>query len=469
MNSAVRRFALFFFSLATLASCEDPSDIGLDLQDENPIGAAYTDTLTINTGTVLHPDSILSYKQQPLPVGGYQDATLGNVKAIAFTELGITGLDVTFGENPVADSLILTLDYSTDYYGIKLNEPLSLNIHRLTEGFQDKASYFTNSSLAYSSEVLGSVTFQPTVLAKKVKVNNESTDSTVVARVPLNLSLANEFLAQSGKGPLKDQFKFVQFFKGLAIVPTQTDPRVMIGLNTGSSRTKLTLYYKNGTEKKEYSFIFSGSNIRNFSKIEAKRGGTALSGISKNVLIPSSQTGGESYVQAGTKLLTKLTIPHLTELKKKYGNIIINRAELVVPLKTNSFATLLEPTYLGIYETNSSNRILYNAKGEPKTVPVDNPNALDSYTYPTALAFVPVLDAKGNRTGEGSYKANITAYVQAILDGKKPNDGLLIAPARFQASSSGNILSVESMPKRAIISNTAEKGVKLRIYFSKLD
>lgn len=458
MNSAVRRFTLFFFSLVTLASCEDPSDLGLDLQDENQIGTTYTDTLTINTGTVSHPDSILAFKQMPMPVGGYQDATLGNVKVTAFTELGLTGLDVKFGENPVADSLVLTLDYSTDIYGAKDISPLTLSIHRLTEGFQDKASYFTNSSLAYSSEALGSVTFRPK------SIFNDTTKAyyTVPVKTKLKKELADELLAQSGKDPLKDQFKFVQFFKGLAIVSTQGTPREIVGINTASSKTKLTLYYKNGTEKKEYSFFMSGSNIRNFSNIQASRGGTVLEGLQKYKLLPSSQTGGESYVQSGTQLFTKLTIPYLTQLKEKHGNIVINRAELVVPVKTNSFATLTAPDQLGIYETNSSNRILYTTKGEAQTVPIDNPNALNSYNFPSVLSF--------SEKNGGRYTVNITAYVQAILDGKKPNNGLLITPVDYQPGSNGTgVVALESIPKRAIIINTAEKGVKLRVYFSKLD
>lgn len=459
MNLAVRRFTLFFFFLATLASCDDPSDIGLDLQDENEIGAFYTE-LAVNTGTVLKPDSVLSFKQLPLPVGGYQDATLGNVKATAFTEIGLSGLDVKFGDNPVADSLVLSLDYTTDIYANN-TVPLTLNIHRLTEGFQDKASYFTNSTLNYDSNVLGSVTFDPKVLRTK----KTDQDSIAPVNIKLDIALANELLAQSGKEPLKDQFKFVQFFKGIAIVPTQAAPREIFALNTGSTRTKLTLYYKNGTEKKEYTFTMGGSNIRNFSNISVNRAGTVLEGLDKYELLPSTATGGETYLQAGTQLFTKLIIPELTKFKEDYGDsIVINRAELVVPVKTNSTATLAAPQQLAIYETNNTNRILYTIKGEAKTVPADNPNFMNVYTFPTRLEFKKKSDSEGN------YTVNLTAYVQAILRGDKPNDGLLITPAKYIPNQNGTAsIANESIPKRAIISNTAEKGVKLRIYFSKLN
>ncbi len=456
MNSAVRRFTLFFFSLTALASCEDPSDIGLDLKDENEIGAYY-DTLNIKTGTVSKTDSVLAFRQYPLPVGGYQDGALGNVKATIFTEIGLSGLKVSFGKDPVADSLVLTLDYADNMYGAQDIEPLELDIHRLTEGFRDKASYFTNSSLAYSPEVLGSTSFNPGQV--------DSTNRIIPARIHLSMELANELLAQNGTQTLENQFKFVEFFKGIAIVPTKEVPREVVNIVTGGSniRTKLTLYYKNDTTRNEHNFLLSGENIRNFSKVEVNRSGTALEGLASYEVLPSSATGGESYVQSGTQLFTKLTIPNLDKLKEEHGNIIINRAELIIPVKNNSFVTILAPMYLGLYETNNTNRILYTATGLAKTVSVDDPDALDTYRSPTALRFV-----EKTKT-EGYYKATITAYVQAMVDGKKPNNGFLITPSTFQASTSGNVLGTLSIPQRAIILNTPESPVQLRVYYSKLN
>jgi hypothetical protein len=463
MNSAVRRFTLFFLSLALITACEDPSDIGLDLQDDNKIGTFYTDTLTINTGTVLHSDSIPAFKPLPMPLGGYWDSALGNVLATAFTEVGLSGLDLEFGENPVADSIVLTLDYNTSVlYGVKQNAPLTLSVHRLTEGFNDKKSYFTNSTMAYESQPLGTTVFQPKIVQKQGTAGG---DSAIVARIKLDKSLAEEILSKSGQAVLKDQFKFVEFFKGIAIVPSAQNSRVLMAVEPASSRTKITLYYRNGADKKEYSFFMGASNIRSFSRIVSDRSGTVLQGLQKYQFLPSEQTGGETYVQAGTQLFTKLTIPYIKELKAKHGNIVINRAELVLPVKTNSFATLETPTQLAIYETNATNKIFYTAKGEPKTVPVDQAVALENYSYPNVLTF-----KKGATTGTGYYTVNITAYVQGILNGKKANQSMLVTPAKLKQGPNGTgVIIRETVPFRAIITDTEQNPVRLRVYFSKLD
>ncbi|MBB6609521.1 DUF4270 domain-containing protein [Pontibacter sp. Tf4] len=459
MNSAVRRFTLFFFSLAALASCEDPSDIGLDLQDENLIGTQYTE-LAIEAGTVLQPDSILAFNQSRAVLGGYQDATLGNVKATVFTELSLSGTDLNFGENPVLDSVTLTLDYDV-IYGAAGHE-LSFNIHRLSQGFNEKASYFTNSSLPYESEILGDTTFKPELITEKDSVTKQEKQFYRVPTIHLERAFGQELLNQSGKTPLKTQPNFVQYLKGLAIVPTEESPRVMIGLNLGSN-TKMVLYYKNGTDttRKSHTFLFSGMGARDFSRITANRSGTALANLQKGELLPAEQVGGETYLQSSTALLTKLTIPFLEELKEEHGNIVINRAELVLPVKNGTEVTIKPPSKLAMYIANG-NRIKETSGGEAITVPKDLTYAINSNGYPAELTY----NSKKNE-----YSANITAYIQAVLLGQKPNASILVGPARFSSTSSAGttMASKEIIPYRAILSNTAERGMKLRVYFTKLD
>ncbi|NEM96312.1 DUF4270 family protein [Pontibacter burrus] len=460
MNSAVRRFTLFFFSLALLASCEDPSDIGLDLQDENQIGTFYTDTLTINSGTVLQTDSILSFNQDRAVLGGYLDPVAGSVKAAIFTELALGGNDLNFGENPLLDSVTLTLDYDLIYGGV--GQQLSFSVHRLTEGFQEKASYFTNSSIPYGSS-LGSITFKPELLTEIVDTANKTERSFYrLPKLHLDRAFGQELLNQSNKDPLKNQVKFSQYLKGLAIVPTEASPRVLIAANLGSN-SKVVLYFKNGTDttRKSHTFFFSGNGARDFSRITADRTGTALENLQKNAFLPSEAVNGETYLQSSTQLLTKLTIPHLDKLKEKYGNIVINRAELVLPIKNGTTNTIKPPSKLAMYYANG-NRIKENSSGIELTVPKDLAFAVNSNNYPAELTY---------NTKLNQYTVNLTAYVQAILLGQLPNSSIIVAPARFSAAGTTGAASVsrEIVPYRAVLSNTAERGMKLRIYFSKLD
>ena len=468
MNSAVRRFILFFFSIATLAACEDPTDIGIDLQEDYKIGTDYTDTLTINSGTVLLNDSILSFKKTPALIGSVIDPVLGKVTATHFTEVNLGGVNVKFGDNPVADSLMLTLDYNF-LYG-EPNNAITIKVYELEEGFQEKATYFTNSELAHKSTLLGSTTLVPRIHARDIDGtgNAATVDSASLIKIKLDPAFMQKIVAESGKDALKTQKNFTNFLKGLALVVEGNTNGKLVGINVNqnaqikSNQTALKLYYKNGTESKTHTFMLNGSEVRSFSKITADRSGTALANLQeKGQYLSAEQTSGESYVQAGTQLFTKISIPFLKELKAKHGDFIINRAELVIPVKAGSTTTYTPPQTLVMYETNSTNRILIDTNGLPKSVQKDFTGSVNTNLYPTAM----VYDSKKNQ-----YSVNITSYVQAILTDAKPNSSLLLAPATLATGATGTSQIIpEILPYRAILSNTEANGMKLRVYFSKLN
>ena len=465
MNLAARRLFLFFFSFAALTACEDPTDIGIDLQDKNRIGTDFTDTLTINTGTVLLNDSILSFNQSVAEVGRYADPVLGTVAATTFTEVGLGKSNLSFGDNPVAQSLVLTLDYGFKY-GDTLQD-MTLNVHRLTQKYDDKTSYFTNTALSYESTPLGSQTFRP-IREKVSEKDKDGKDVTVtrtrLVKIDLSQALANELIAQSGKDPLKTQQNFINLLNGLAIVPAEGSTSSLIGLNLASDSTKITLTYKSGAEQKVQKHVFTfGSGLRSSTLVKADRTGTPVEELTKGMYKPSTQTGGDSYVQATTQLLTKLTFPYLEKLKTQHGtNIIVNRAELILPVKASSTAGNLPALpQMVLYQTNNSNRILRNSTGVPLSVQAEGVSTLNT----TQIPVVVTKEAKRDY-----YSVNITSYVQAMLLDKKPNEGLLLAPAAVASGQNGTRqIQTEPRSYRAIITNTDASPVKLLLYYSKIN
>ena len=460
MNLAARRLLLFFFSIVTLASCEDTTDIGIDLEDENQLGTEFTDTITINTGTVLLPDSILSFRTTPAQVGFLADPVLGTLKATTYTEVALGGTDVSFGENPQVDSMVLTMDYSA-IYGNK-NKPLTINVFRLTEAFQEKASYFTTTKMATESNPLASTTLVPLLFEKKRVFDVDSTAAKRLIKVRLPRTLIDEFVAQSGKDPLKTQANFEAFFKGLALVPSG-EAASILALNLASDSTKIVMHYKNGNDKKKHTFRFNTSAVSHFTNFEGNRAGTTVASLTKKGdFIPARQTGNESYIQNNTQLVTKLTMPYLQKFKQATGNIVINRAELIIPVKANSTSAIPTPPQLVLYQTNSTNRILKDARNNPLTVQDSNLGTVNGTVFPAALSY----NSEKNR-----YTLNITSYFQALLLDKKPNDGLLLVPATVSPdqSTGGFAISHDIRSFRTIISNTANSKVKVVVYYTKLN
>jgi hypothetical protein len=457
MSSAVRRLFLFFFSFAALTACEDATDIGLDLQDENLIGTEFTDTLTIHTGTVLQTDSILSYRLPTAVVGQYADPVLGIVRASTFAEVGLGGTNVSFGNNAKADSLVLTLDYSFKYADTL--KAMQVNVHRLTGAFDEKASYFTNTAFAFDPAVIGSRAFLPRV--DVVETNGTKSKKTRLLSIKLSNELAEQFIAQSGQATFANQASFLNYFRGIALtVPTDANAS-LVGFNLNSTSSSLTLHYTAGDgTKKQHAFILGSGGY--FSQVSADRSGTALAGLqTKGSYLPASETGGDSYVQAGTQLFTKLTFPYLESLKSLQGNVIINRAELILPVKSASTGNNLPvPPQLVLYETNDANRILRDGTGTPRAVQQDGASALAT----TAPASIPYNSTKGY------YNVNVTSYVQAVVLGQKPNNGLLLGAANVTVDQQRvGTISTQLNPYRAIITDTDANPVKLLIYYSKLN
>ncbi|MBX0333761.1 DUF4270 domain-containing protein [Pontibacter sp. HSC-14F20] len=458
MNSAARRFLLFFFSFAALTACEDPKDIGLELQDENLIGTEFTDTLTIQTGTVFQGDSISSFRSQPPLLGQYIDPVLGKVRASTITEVSLNGTSLNFGAGARADSLVLTLDYSFKFADTL--EAMQVNVHRVTGAFDERTSYFTTTPFAYDATPIGSKAFLPRIDTEKKE--NVTTKTTRLLKIKLSNELANEFMAQSGQAGLASQAGFLNFFKGIALTVPEDENASVVGLTLNSTNSNLTLHYTttDGTAK-QHNFLLGGGNY--FTQLASDRTGTAVAALQANGdFIPATETGGDSYVQSGTQLLSRIDFPYLDKLKDIPGNLIINRAELLIPVKAASSANnLSRPPQLVLYETNSTNQFLRDITGTVRAVQQDGAYPLDTR--------YPALVANSRKNGVDYYTLNITSYLQGVMMGIKSNNGLMLGAVSGAANSDGSTtIRPEVRPYRAIITNNEANPVRLLIYYSKL-
>ncbi|MCP2042909.1 DUF4270 domain-containing protein [Pontibacter sp. HSC-36F09] len=458
MNSAARRLFLFFFSFAALTACEDPKDIGLELQDENLIGTEFTDTLTIRTGTVFQGDSIPAFRSQPPLLGQYVDPVLGKVRASTITEVALNGSSLNFGAGAKADSLVLTLDYSFKYADTL--KAMQVNVHRLTGSFDERTSYFTTTPFPYDATPIGSKAFLPRIDTEKKE--NVTTKTTRLLKIKLSPELANEFMAQSGQAGLADQAGFRNFFKGIALTVPEDANASIVGLTLSSTNSSLALHYTTaeGTAK-QHNFLMGTGNY--FTQLSSDRTGTAVAALQADgSFIPATETGGDSYVQAGTQLLSKITFPYLDKLKDLPGNLIINRAELIIPVKAaSSTNNLPRPPQLALYETNSANEFLKDISGTVRTVQVDGVNPL--------FTNYPALVASSRKNGVDYYTMNVTSYLQGVMMGIKSNDGLMLGAVSAVSQSNGAAtISPEVRPYRAIVTNNEANPVRLLIYYSKL-
>ncbi|MGA0557818.1 DUF4270 family protein [Larkinella sp. VNQ87] len=437
--------------VAALVACEEPKDIGLPPNTE--IGVLYTDTLTIRTSTI-QLDSVLNDRNVRLLVGQYNDPVFGKVSARAFGQLAIrsnTGSFKTEGEM-VYDSVRALLPY-TYIYG-DTTSVQTISIHQLTEDLDSTKRYVASSSAAYATQPLATLQLTPTAAndAKYVRLPD---------------ALGREFLNRS-KGSGITQADFTTYFKGIAVIPAATNTTVF-GF---SNNIYFELYYHSSTDTtKRYRQDFSTTTGRaSFSQIRVDRSGTKLAGLSVGRPLSASATGGELFVQSASGVTPKLEFPTLLNLRKETGRIAINRAELSFSVTGNSPGGPIPP-YMTLAQVDENNRVLYTSEGSAGNRLFHMVQRKEGTFQTTGKWYYPQVAGYNSRLK--TYTFDVTTYLQAILVGFTPNNGLVLFPPSTSELVTQSTTSPASYVVQPYIFNQlngavlgGEKPVKLVVFYT---
>ena len=96
-----------------LAACDNQtSSIGLGLTDQ--LGTDYCDTVTLRAYSVLE-DTINTTNTSANLIGHLHDPVFGDLTASTYAQFDLSGASVNFGDHPVVDSVVLSLQLSSWY------------------------------------------------------------------------------------------------------------------------------------------------------------------------------------------------------------------------------------------------------------------------------------------------------------------------------------------------------------------
>jgi len=245
---------------------------------------------------------------------------------------------------------------------------------------------------------------------------------------------------------------FLQYLKGFTIVPSATNSAV---LSFDPAKSGLRFYYRKpiadnpGSQTQTYYKFPITAKPTLFNAISTDRSGTPLAGIKPFIAIPSEKTGNQSFVQAGSGLMTRVEFPYLYTFQLQHPNLAVNRAELIVQTGNNPVNS---PTpsipWLNLYLTDRNN------------IPL-RPLNLDFY-YGNNSDQTSQLRTNPSATEVGVYHYFIVQFAGALLS-RTYFDGtaLLLGPSQFAMNN-----SVE----RVALNNMYNKGnpIRLRLYYSKI-
>ncbi|MBI3882907.1 MAG: DUF4270 family protein, partial [Sphingobacteriales bacterium] len=363
----------------------------------------YVDSfLTSGTGTIL--------------VGSYLDPKFGAIAAKSFTQIGLPLTTVTIPDGSVYDSIEIILKLNKNYYGdtsqlytISINQlidPISLPINH---------NYFSNKdSRPYNSVPLGSKQFLYTPTSM----------DTISIRLTQSVGqdLFNKFIA--GADQIQDNPRFINYFKGLAIVGASNDSlianftdKVIMRMHYHTAGTGVNDANVDFTTDNNYSTPFESNQ---FNNITINRTSpiispiASLSGSNRELL--SSQTGGAGFGQYVTGSMVKISFPYLRNLLQLNNFVKIVKAELIIKPLNNSFTINNPlPPYLRLATTDQNNQIGEDVYGY-------NSGGVYAIQYGNLI-----ID--GLYGVETSYIYDLTGYLQdQIAISANNKNGLLVLP-----------------------------------------
>gem|GEM_PF-5747948 len=404
---------------SALFSCEDPSELGLQLiQDDDDIAVVEAE-IALSASVVLL-DSINTTNRGILMTGNHIDNDFGAVQVNGFQRILAPSSDVTIPVE-VTNFDSVRLDYGITYrYGEDFSTPQQLSVHQLQEEIVFDSLYFSNHN----------VPFEPMSLTDTTFMVSES-DSLL----SLNLdALGAEFLEalRAYEADSANAAEFVQQFKGVALV---TDPAsdAVLGVNPLATESRLNLYYT--TDDTVVNTIVIRYSTY-FNEIITDFTGTQLEGITTNMEF--NPMDDRIYMQAGAAIVPKISMQNYFDFldNDTTGTIVVNKAELIISDLEGLGESISPPIQFSMFFASDNNDFEFTDSDPPLpgTVQTDgiyisaSRNNLDAFNL-TSQSSRAQLD-----TTNVEYLPQITLFTQLIADGtltRAQTEEFLLVPYSF--------------------------------------
>jgi hypothetical protein len=398
----------------------------------------YIDTLTVNSFTV----KLDSLRTSGLPdgegavvVGKYHDPEIGDISSSSYFKLMLPDVR-TVPVNAIYDSLKLIIVDNNYRIGDTL-QSFTIHVHRVEQTIKVREdNYLYNTSkFAYDNEPLGSRTFKP-------RPNTPSHD-TVSIRLSddLGKEILQLFLDKDDR--ILQMDNWLNYFKGMTIQGDFSN-EAMVGFKTASATPVMRLYYHyyDFTNISQYrDFGIFAYAINQFNHFEITNPLIDLPNNQKDKL-DAKYTDKQSYIQAGTGIVTRLEIPFLKNLLALHENMQILRAQLIIEPVRNTYKTILLPPRISLFQSDK-----YNRFGSP----VLNMN--------TGSALIGTLVIDNEYQEATSYTFDITNFIQnKIIEATDDIPALLITITPNDIYKTADRLILGSQ-------NNSESKITLKVYY----
>ena len=446
-------------SLFIFNGCKNQDTIGLGVVNSNQINGSLVDTSTIVVNTIAE-DTVLTSGLSTTPLSFLTDPVFGVTEANLVMDLNLPDLAAyTLPTGTITvDSALLVLKYAPgNFYGDSISSRYKANVYQLNERLiSGKAYYSTKTWDVNRNTLLGTKSFvSRTSDSVLITTPIPSKPDTLVKvgpqlRIPINTSFVNDILYNAPAVQRGSNLVFKNNVKGLYITLDKNQPGVGGSfLFTMGGSASLQIYYKNVNGTVIDTGVLVLPSSLSAAEIKHTRSATI------NTELSNTTTGRKTfYLQGLGGLRSKISFPYLKNLIKTIGgDVVINRAELIVspvPGSTIPFAPLPK---LALYKYDLANQRVF----------IQDAMQTDPRSFGSSAAGGYFI------TQQQQYHFLLTAYIQDLVRGVTTDYGAFIGPV-FPSTTASIAATAQSDGRTVAVGydKTSPYSIKLNIFYTKV-
>lgn len=345
-------WVVFLGAILFLSACTKESNVGDDIvqMPGDNLNVVYCDTFTIY-GHSFFDDSVRSDEATLSLLGSFKDNIFGTTTTGFYTQIRMASNNLDYGVNPICDSIVLALRYSSLFGDTTAIHKIS--VYELSESiYKDSIYYMSTPALDVESSKLAEIT---TGFNQKDSLTISGIRVAPQLRLKLDNSFGIKILSKSGQTELTTNDEFVKYIKGLYVTAEKkSSGGGYAAFDLISAVSQVTMYYHNqgDTTKKTSNFVINSYCAR--INVADHYGYADADPALINQINNKDSISGNNvlYVQNLGGIGTRFSIPYLTNLVKD-KQIAVQRAELLISPVAGSISTLKPHPYLGFIKLNN--------------------------------------------------------------------------------------------------------------------
>jgi len=461
-------------SLFILSSCRNQDGIGLT-PNQTLSGTLVVDSnIVVNT---MREDSAFTNALAKTPLGYFNDPQIGVTESDLAMVLSLpSSSPYAIPDGTITiDSAVLVLRFADGFYGDSLNSKYKLNVYQLREKPASTVNYYNTRGWDPATVNSFNPTGLPPVLVgSKTFASRTHTGFKIMdivpgavdtfktvqpqVRIPIDRNFINTNLFAAPATVLASNTLFQNQVKGFYLSMDKNQPGAGGSFMVAADSSSVDIYYRADNGTTIDTAIVSLPVANHAAQIKH----TYTASV-QAVLNNQATSNSTFYLQGLLGLKAKISFPNLQDIVTKAGgNIVINRAELVVTPTNGSIIPFLPQSRLTLYQyDNAFTRIS-----------IEDAGATGTSAFSQGLSVF-----GGYLTTNYDYHFVVTGHLQNLLLGKDIDYGMYLGVIDNTNTTGIDIAATPQAAGRVVAAGTVTDKtspdfpykIKLNIIYTKVN